>query len=373
MLCYVGSGSGAGGIPWVVALPLHPSLPWLAPWENRTLVVVADQGARPTGGYITASTGSGPNRSGKDSNTVLASTHTWDIDAGYDATTFQPCSDKALSNLKVYVDSFRSIYPINQGIPPSSAVAVGRYPEDEYTRKPPNTVGNYLSTFSIAEQLYDALLTWEFIEVTEISLAFFRQLWPNTQTGRYYQVGWEYWQIRRAVKIFADGFIEIAAKYTPSDGSLSEQFDRQTGAPTSACDLTWSYASVLTAGDSFAGVRPVNWGAKGLVVPSTCTPNPGPKVHVAVTFDVRKLTNFGENVYIAGSVDALKLWSPVDAPRLSPEHYPIWTITLELPASTYIEYKYLLKFDGHVIWEPGPNRKISTPANGSITLHDEWL
>ncbi|KAH9965064.1 hypothetical protein BGW80DRAFT_806035 [Lactifluus volemus] len=36
---------GAGGIPWVVALPLHPSLPWLAPWENRTLVVVADQGA----------------------------------------------------------------------------------------------------------------------------------------------------------------------------------------------------------------------------------------------------------------------------------------------------------------------------------------
>jgi hypothetical protein len=38
---------GAGGIPWVVALPLHPSLPWLAPWEIRTLVVVADQGAPP--------------------------------------------------------------------------------------------------------------------------------------------------------------------------------------------------------------------------------------------------------------------------------------------------------------------------------------
>jgi glucoamylase len=32
--------------------------------------------------------------------------------------------------LKVYVDSFRSIYPINKGISPSSAVAVGRYPED---------------------------------------------------------------------------------------------------------------------------------------------------------------------------------------------------------------------------------------------------
>jgi hypothetical protein len=52
--------------------------------------------------------------------------------AGCDATTFQPCSDKALSNLKVYVDSFRSIYPLNSGISATSAVAVGRYPEDVY-------------------------------------------------------------------------------------------------------------------------------------------------------------------------------------------------------------------------------------------------
>jgi len=52
--------------------------------------------------------------SGKDSNTILASIHTWDIEAGCDANTFQSCSDKTLSNLKVYVDAFRSIYPINK-------------------------------------------------------------------------------------------------------------------------------------------------------------------------------------------------------------------------------------------------------------------
>ena len=63
---------------------------------------------------------------------MLASIHTWDVEAGCDATTFQPCSDKALSNLKVYVDSFRSIYSINSGINATSAVAVGRYPEDVY-------------------------------------------------------------------------------------------------------------------------------------------------------------------------------------------------------------------------------------------------
>ena len=84
----------------------------------------------PSGGYITANTGGG--RSGKDANTALASIHTFDPDAGCDATTFQPCSDKALSSLKVYVDSFRSIYDINTGIASNAPVATGRYPEDVY-------------------------------------------------------------------------------------------------------------------------------------------------------------------------------------------------------------------------------------------------
>jgi glucoamylase len=79
---------------------------------------------------MTANTGGG--RSGIDANTVLASIHTFDADAGCDATTFQPCSDKALSNLKIYVDSFRTIYSINSGITANQAVATGRYPEDVY-------------------------------------------------------------------------------------------------------------------------------------------------------------------------------------------------------------------------------------------------
>jgi glucoamylase len=32
---------------------------------------------------------------------------------------------------------------------------------------------------------------------------------------------------------------------TPADGSLSEQVDRATGAPTSARHLTWSYAAFV--------------------------------------------------------------------------------------------------------------------------------
>ena len=69
---------------------------------------------------------------GLDANTVLASIHTFDADAGCDSSTLQPCSDRALANLKAYVDAFRSIYTINSGISSSNAVATGRYPEDVY-------------------------------------------------------------------------------------------------------------------------------------------------------------------------------------------------------------------------------------------------
>ena len=227
--------------------------------------------------------------------------------------TFQPCSDKALSNLKVYVDSFRSIYPINAGISATSAVAVGRYPEDEYSGG--NVPGGnvflplfaphkksadaplqpwYLSTFAVAEQLYDALLTWESLNslnVTNTSLHFFSQFIPNIKPRTYSSHNIEYWRLIRAIRAFADGFVQIAARYTPPGGGLSEQFDKKTGLPRSAADLTWSYASVLTANDSHAGIKPASWGAKGLVVPSVCIPNPGPKVNA--TFNVRAFTTFG--------------------------------------------------------------------------------
>ena len=84
----------------------------------------------PDGQYITSNMAGG--RTGKDANTVLASIHTFDAVAGCDAATFQPCSDKALANLKSYVDTFRSIYTLNKGIPSYAAVATGRYTEDVY-------------------------------------------------------------------------------------------------------------------------------------------------------------------------------------------------------------------------------------------------
>lgn len=71
-------------------------------------------------------------RSGLDANSLISSIQTFDPKATCDDATFQPCSPRALSNHKVTVDSFRSIYNINNGKSAGSAVAIGRYAEDTY-------------------------------------------------------------------------------------------------------------------------------------------------------------------------------------------------------------------------------------------------
>jgi hypothetical protein len=89
-----------------------------------------------------------------------------------------------LANHKVVTDSFRSIYTINSGIAEGTAVAVGRYPEDSYQGGNPW----YLNTLAAAEQLYDALYTWNkqgYITVTSTSLAFFKDLSSSVTAGKH--------------------------------------------------------------------------------------------------------------------------------------------------------------------------------------------
>ncbi|KAG7090984.1 hypothetical protein E1B28_010051 [Marasmius oreades] len=245
----------------------------------------------PSQGYMTANTGGG--RSGKDANTVLTSIHTFDPEAGCDATTFQPCSDRALSNLRQYVNSFRSIYNINSGIPVNQAVATGRYAEDVYFGGNPW----YLTTLAVAEQLYDALTVWnkqKSLEVTSISLPFFQQFSSGITVGTYASSTSTFTTLTSAIKTYADGFVAVVAKYTPSNGGLAEQYTRDTGTPTSAVDLTWSYAAALTAFGAHAGQVPASWGAKGLTVPTTCVRGGGTGGStVSITFNVHAETVFG--------------------------------------------------------------------------------
>ncbi|OOF92881.1 glycoside hydrolase family 15 protein [Aspergillus carbonarius ITEM 5010] len=210
-----------------------------------------------TGEYILANFDS--SRSGKDANTLLGSIHTFDPEAGCDDTTFQPCSPRALANHKEVVDSFRSIYTINDGYTTSEAVAVGRYPEDSYYNGNPW----FLCTLAAAEQLYDALYQWDkqgSLEVTDVSLDFFQALYSSAATGTYSSSSATYSSIVDAVKTFADGFVSIVESHAASNGSLSEQFGKSDGLELSARDLTWSYAALLTANNRRNSVVPASWG-----------------------------------------------------------------------------------------------------------------
>ncbi|ROW03824.1 hypothetical protein VMCG_05402 [Cytospora schulzeri] len=374
-----------------------------------------------SGGYIVANINENNGRTGKDANTILASISTFDPTVGCDSATFQPCSDKALANHKAVTDSFRSVYALNSGIAEGTAVAVGRYAEDVYYNGNPW----YLCTLAAAEQLYDALIVWDsqgYIEVTSTSLAFFKDLDDSVTAGTYDSDSATYTTLFDAVTTYAEGYMNVVATYAASNGSLSEQFDKSTGTPLSAYDLTWSYAAFLSAANRRAGVVPSSWGASsGDTVPGTCsatsivgsystatstsfptsqTPQSGystttasptttaaattttttktsstsgacaTATSVLVTFDELVTTTYGETIKIVGNVDALGSWDTNDAVALDASAYtssnPLWAVSVKLSPGTVVEYKYIrVGSSGSVTWEADPNHTITVPASCS--------
>lgn len=341
---------------------------------------------------------------------------------GCDAATFQPCSDKALSNHKVTVDSFRS-YNINNGLGKGKAVAVGRYIEDVYFNGNPW----YLSTLAAAEQLYDALYVWKqagSVTVTGTSLAFFQDLVPSVTKGAYSSGSSTFSSIVAAVSAYADGFVNIVATYAAPNGSLAEQFSKDDGHPLSARDLTWSYAAFLTAAARRAGIVPPSWSNdKAASIPGTCsatsvvgsyssatatsfppsqTPTAGvppttsttkasappppttssackTATSVAVTFNELVTTNYGQTIKIVGDTDALGNWNTNNAVPMDASEYtssnPLWKGTVSLTAGRVVEYKYInVNSDGSVTWERDPNHTYTVPKTCATAAvqSDKW-
>lgn len=268
-----------------------------------------------------------------------------------------------------------------------------------------------------AEQLYDALIVWKAqgsIAVTSTSLAFFRDLVPSVSTGTYSSSSSTYTSIVSAVQTYADGFLNIIDAYKYSNGSMTEQFDRNTGTPISAADLTWSYSAFLTAAARRAGQIPRSWNAAaGNSLPSSCSasaisgtyttatntnfpasqtpvtgvptattttmPTGTPSCNdVLVTFNELVTTQWGQTIKLVGNVASLGNWNPANGIVLSADEYsssnPLWTASVTLPAGTAIQYKYVnVQSDGSVQWESDPNRGFTVPAScDGVTRSDSW-
>ncbi|KAK9422220.1 putative Glycosyl hydrolase, family 15 [Seiridium unicorne] len=226
------------------------------------------------GEYLTANVNVNNGRSGHDANTFLGSLAIFDANASCSSPTFQPCNSQSLSSFKSYIDSFRSgseLYPINDGIANGSGIAIGRYPEDTYQGGNPW----YLITTGAAEFLYDAVAQWTAqaaLTIDDTSLPFFRDIYPSAVTGDYTASDSDFTSILAAVTTYADSFVSIVQQYTPSNGSLAEQFNKDSpGDPLSAADLTWSYAAFVTMSQRRAGQYPAGWeGSAAPELPDTC-------------------------------------------------------------------------------------------------------
>ena len=349
------------------------------------------------GKYITSNINTADDRSGKDANSILGPIADFDIDAYCDSPTLQPCNSKSLANFKVVVDSFRSIYGINNGTAAGSAVAIGRYPEDTYYGGNPW----YICTLAAAEFLYDAVAQWKArhsLTVDSTSLPFFQEIYPAVTVRQYLSGNSNspFTQITNAVTAYADGFVSIVEKYLPTNESISEQYSRDTGMPLSAYDLTWSFAAFVTMAQRRSGQYPTSWGsrqavappvtcqgtsAQGVYTPATAAgaPSTNETCTVNVLFSVSASTYFGENVFITGNNTALGDWVPSNADPLNPGNYtstnPIWYVYIDVPASTTISYKYLRQeSNASYIYETG-NRTFTVPACGvaSATETDTWV
>ncbi|WP_136689778.1 alpha-amylase family glycosyl hydrolase [Halorhabdus amylolytica] len=90
---------------------------------------------------------------------------------------------------------------------------------------------------------------------------------------------------------------------------------------------------------------------------------PGDSVSTTVEIDVE--TEWGEDVYLTGSLDALGGFDPDEAVPMDAEDYPTWTAEIEVPQGTYFEFEWLKKRDGEVI-EWSPDRYGAKAGEGTV-------
>jgi glucoamylase len=142
---------------------------------------------------------------------------------------------KAQATLTALEDLFGAEYPVNQARPADQGPAIGRYATDTYYGGNPW----YLATLAAAEfyfKLAIALLSGAPLAEADENARFRERLRGKSPANAAFERG--------------AAFMRAVQAYTPPSGDLSEQFDRATGAQTSAKHLAWSYAAFITAAAS---------------------------------------------------------------------------------------------------------------------------
>ena len=190
--------------------------------------------------------------SGLDSAVILAVLHSSLADGFFNAT-----DDRVLATAVAIRKRFSEIYDINhRGLP---GTLIGRYPEDKYNGYHSDGEGNpwILATNAYAELYYRvafSLNNAKKVTITGRNREFYSALFTREEnpivSGKTFENGNPtFQQILERLRQEGDRFLARVRHHTGPDGRMAEQMDRRSGYQMGAADLTWSYASFLSAID----------------------------------------------------------------------------------------------------------------------------
>lgn len=169
-----------------------------------------------------------------DMAVILAVLH-----AGRSRGSHSVLDPRVQATLSALEELFERDYAINRELPPGRAAAMGRYANDRYF----SGGAYYFATLAAAEfyfRVAAALRAGDELVATDDNRRFRERLGaaPGAVAGA---------SVATLARERGDAFLRTVQAFTPCGGELSEQFDRTTGAQTSARHLSWSYAALITA------------------------------------------------------------------------------------------------------------------------------
>ncbi|WP_435057550.1 carbohydrate-binding module family 20 domain-containing protein [Streptomyces sp. bgisy060] len=191
----------------------------------------------------------------------------------------------------------------------------------------------------------------------------------NTSRGQAVTNWWDNGNNAIAFGRGAKAYVAINHESSP----LSRTF--QTSLPAGTyCDVQSDTAVAVNSAGQFTATLGANTAVALHVNATNCgggtTP---PPATAGASFNVDATTVFGQNIYVTGNRPELGNWAPSAALKLDPAAYPVWKLTVSLPAGTAFEYKYVRKDEaGNVTWESGANRTATVPASGQVVLNDAF-
>lgn len=130
----------------------------------------------------------------------------------------------------------------------------------------------YFGTLHAAEQLFDALITWDLLgelQITDVSLKFFRQFDQNINVGTYRKGSDVYENLTDAITNWAEKTVLFVAEHTPDDYVLTMAMDRESADPVGPRGTLHCLVSVLSVYDAYHGLIPPSWAHGGSFNPKS--------------------------------------------------------------------------------------------------------